>query len=233
MPNCKKCNEFFKVWQVIDGVEKNLGRRKYCLSCSPYKQHNTRSLHLMSDQCIVCESPLRHPQVKFCGTLCKAKWHQTNWKTTNSAYAQYIRGYVRKIGLIKLAGGCCHRCGYDKNIAALHFHHIGPRTFSLDAVHLANGKWERILEESKKCEVLCSRCHTEEHHPDLSMEILMGKYSVDVFNLLEDIKNGVKPRTIKKNENKKENITSHRTYNIDEDQNNSRRNNWRNSGINS
>jgi len=56
----------------------------------------------------------------------------------------------------------CERCGFS-HPAALDFHHKDPskKSFGISAnKHV--GK-EKILEEIKKCEVLCSNCHRIEH----------------------------------------------------------------------
>ena len=34
---------------IVDGVKKNLQRRKYCLECSPFGHHNTVSLEKYPD----------------------------------------------------------------------------------------------------------------------------------------------------------------------------------------
>jgi hypothetical protein len=67
----------------------------------------------------------------------------------------------------------CEKCGYDKNSAALQFHHSEPinKLFSLDLRSLSNRKWDVILEEVKKCQLLCSNCHAEEHNPDCFLDI--------------------------------------------------------------
>jgi hypothetical protein len=44
MRACRLCGESFSAWARIDGVARNLGSRKYCLSCSPRGRHNTRKL---------------------------------------------------------------------------------------------------------------------------------------------------------------------------------------------
>ena len=53
---------------------------------------------------------------------------------------QQIRAWSRKLELVKLMGGCCSKCGYKDNIAALEFHHINPeeKSFQLDSRHLSN-----------------------------------------------------------------------------------------------
>lgn len=56
----------------------------------------------------------------------------------------------------------CVVCGEDEN-CCLEFHHIdsSQKEFTIGAsVHY---KWERILEELKKCVCLCSNCHNKLH----------------------------------------------------------------------
>ena len=68
-----------------------------------------------------------------------------------------------------MKGGCCENCGYDKNLAALQFHHRNPheKTFGLDVRKLSNTRWDSILIEAEKCDLLCGNCHMEEHYPDM------------------------------------------------------------------
>ena len=91
--------------------------------------------------------------------------------------AQQRRAWSRKLELIRMMGGKCSCCGYNKNIAALEFHHLNPseKDFQLDSRHLSNTSMERIMEESKKCILLCSNCHKELHYPDQSKDCLLEK----------------------------------------------------------
>ena len=65
----------------------------------------------------------------------------------------------------------CEICGYAKNSAALELHHKKPehKDFQLDLRSLSNRKWEKILQEAKKCILICSNCHAELHHPDCAL----------------------------------------------------------------
>lgn len=85
---------------------------------------------------------------------------------------QQERAWSRKLELIDMMGGKCSRCGYDKNIAALEFHHINPdeKSFQLDARHLSNTNMVKIMDEAKKCALLCANCHREEHNPEQNTE---------------------------------------------------------------
>ena len=62
----------------------------------------------------------------------------------------------------KIYDGKCIRCGYDKCISALEFHHINPKNkdtiVSSDSITI-----EKAIEESKKCILICSNCHKEFH----------------------------------------------------------------------
>ena len=90
----------------------------------------------------------------------------------NCYIKQQERALKRKMDLITYKGGKCEICGYDKNIAALDFHHINPddKSFQLDARHLSNTNIEKIKEEVDKCILVCANCHREIHNPNLQLE---------------------------------------------------------------
>ena len=90
----------------------------------------------------------------------------------NSYENQKLRGLKRKYEYVMKRDGKCERCGYNKNFSALQFHHIDPSTkkFTLDARTLERKTDEEIIEEFNKCELLCSNCHQELHHPFLILD---------------------------------------------------------------
>jgi transposase-like protein len=67
-----------------------------------------------------------------------------------------------KATLLAEAGGRCCLCGYDRCVAALHFHHLDPETksFSL-AVTGVTRSLAAARVEASKCVVLCANCHAE------------------------------------------------------------------------
>ncbi len=91
---------------------------------------------------------------------------------TNTYYSQTMRSLSRKLKLIEMMGGGCSKCGYKTNVSALHFHHKDhtEKEIKLDMRVLSNRRWEVILAEAKKCELLCANCHAEVHNPELSLE---------------------------------------------------------------
>ena len=64
---------------------------------------------------------------------------------------------------------CC-RCGYDKNPAALEFHHIDNHKEALVSKlfqhYVSPKRLEKIKVEMDKCIILCANCHREEHNKD-------------------------------------------------------------------
>ena len=81
---------------------------------------------------------------------------------------QKARWLARKKDAVDLMGGKCCMCGYNKNLAALNFHHLDPRVkeFSWGKMRLLS--WGAIIEELKKCVLVCSNCHMETHYPQLN-----------------------------------------------------------------
>jgi len=85
---CKKCLASFPNWVLIDGEQKNLSKRKYCLVCSPFGQHNTVKLH---------------EQRKT--SKDKRQYYQTYFRNR----LRTLRGKVLEM----LGGAVCCECGCD------------------------------------------------------------------------------------------------------------------------
>ena len=64
--------------------------------------------------------------------------------------------------LVEEAGGACHLCGYDRNVGALHFHHVDPDAKAFGpAQHGEARSIARSRAEAAKCVLLCANCHAE------------------------------------------------------------------------
>ena len=70
----------------------------------------------------------------------------------------------RKQNLVKISGGKCNLCGYDKTFSALEFHHINPdeKKYGISASGTCHSI-ESDLEEVQKCILVCANCHREIH----------------------------------------------------------------------
>jgi len=91
----------------------------------------------------------------------KAKIPQQNLKRKTSAVKDWRRRTKEK--LMEYKGGKCEKCGYDKKIpGAYDFHHLDPSQKKFGIA--ANGKcrkWEDLVKEVDKCQLLCRNCHAE------------------------------------------------------------------------
>lgn len=94
-------------------------------------------------------------------TQYKREWNHRNRKSKQLWQHNYYR--QRKVKLIVLLGGKCTQCGIPyngKNACIFQCHHRDPKAKE----HLLNvGKlwiaWAKILEEVKKCDLVCANCH--------------------------------------------------------------------------
>jgi len=96
----------------------------------------------------------------------------------------------RRNRLIDLHGGKCVACGYN-NINVLHFHHIGPKGFSL-GISQMHRDYEAVLQESLKCILVCPRCHEEEHQKLKRIDAEITQTLLDKKSLNEERKDGNK-----------------------------------------
>lgn len=70
-----------------------------------------------------------------------------------------------KILLVEYKGGKCQRCGYDKCIGALEFHHkdVTQKEFGISQKGETKGL-SSLKKEVDKCELVCANCHREIHY---------------------------------------------------------------------
>jgi len=93
----------------------------------------------------------------------------------------------RRNNLIRLLGGKCCLCGYDKCDAALDFHHINPeeKEYGLGSGNCHS--LEKDLQEVKKCILICANCHREIHHSNLYDNIDLFQYQIFSSEVLEEL----------------------------------------------
>ena len=65
--------------------------------------------------------------------------------------------------LIDYKGGKCEKCGYDKCMRALEFHHLNPNEKDFGLSKNLSKSISALKAEADKCILLCSNCHAEEH----------------------------------------------------------------------
>ena len=81
--------------------------------------------------------------------------------------SEYVKEWRRKTKqrIVDAFGGKCGECGYDKCTEALELHHLDPdkKEFSFGSIRANPKRWENIVDELRKCVVLCANCHREYH----------------------------------------------------------------------
>jgi DNA-directed RNA polymerase subunit RPC12/RpoP len=61
------------------------------------------------------------------------------------------------------AGGRCSRCGYDRCMDALEFHHTDPTQKEFHLGEARGLNIDKLRAELSKCLLVCRNCHTELH----------------------------------------------------------------------
>lgn len=155
MRYCLTCNAEIKNRTTIKGKVVNTQRRKHCYKCSPFGSGNNQ----------LVKGNKTVEQVAEVIENRKAKRKEID-KQQYALYQKEMR-HDRKRKLIEAFGGACIRCGYNRCLWALEFHHIekGVKSFSLSLLGYTCS-WDRLIEEASKCELLCSNCHREKEYEE-------------------------------------------------------------------
>ena len=135
---CTECENIIPYCHYDNGKKYYLHNRKRCLNCFPFKYRNGTGQQYS---------------------------HWTEERKERHRAVNSAKVLKRKKQLIELSGGKCTNCGYNKCTKALQFHHLNPETklFSLDSSTIKSKNWDMVLDEYKKCVLLCSNCHIETH----------------------------------------------------------------------
>ena len=160
MPNCLKCEINLPIYhKTPDGKLHNLCKRKYCLSCSPFGLKNRRKLHnpgalQLGEEISTCQE---------CGN--SFVYNRKAGNRTTKCASCYRRGSRIKIKekAVEYKGGSCVKCGYNKSLRALVFHHRDPHEKNFGIGGNRCRAWKKIQIELDKCDLLCSNCHDEKH----------------------------------------------------------------------
>ena len=169
---CENCKREFETIVVVENKKRNMCNRKFCLNCSPFGEHNTRS--------DINKPKLKDLTKRECAKCKKVKevseFYKKNKKTKPEPYP-YCKTCINKITVEKqqkfkkicvdYKGGSCQECGYDNYLGALEFHHLNPKEkeFSPSKYRRYNQETmdHKVKNELDKCVLLCANCHREAH----------------------------------------------------------------------
>ncbi len=114
-------------------------------------------------------------------------------KCRSGAVTRYRRKTKRR--LVVTFGGKCTLCGYNKYVGSLDFHHIDPNTKKYGLSRGFSLSYEKLLEEAKKCILLCKNCHQEvtDKKIDISDFVVRASTQGERTRLLTEMKAGSIP----------------------------------------
>jgi hypothetical protein len=170
---CKQC----KVELPISDFYLNHAK---CKSC--FLKHRGKFVpHTCKKICADCGVELTPPYRRYFGARCRLCYsayrrkYKHVWRQSDSGqaymnrqkkqHAEY-RLNTKKSVLQSFNSTCCSQCG-ESRIVCLDFHHIaGKKEHNITAMIDNHHPLPAIIEEAKKCIVLCSNCHRAEHWGD-------------------------------------------------------------------
>ena len=111
----------------------------------------------------------RHASCKLCYIEIRKKYYNNNKEKTKNKNNRLIER--NRNWLVSYKSGkfcyCCDQC----DVAVLDFHHLNNKKFNV--VSMIRGySIESIIEEIKKCVIVCSNCHRKIHYHKLSIDEL-------------------------------------------------------------
>ena len=89
-----------------------------------------------------------------------------------------------KARIIASMGGSCVVCSYNKCQSSLALHHLDPakKDFSLGSIRANIRSWALIVQELKKCVLVCHNCHGEIHEGITNLNEGCLKFNNDYEN---------------------------------------------------
>lgn len=135
----------------------------YCMNDNSNNNHNRQAIFIEeSKKCEICGRTFK---LKNYGRTRKYCYECSPDSRVGGRSQQIIvlrRAMKREA--IKRMGGKCMKCGYNKCIEALQFHHRDPSKKSFElGQNDKTRSWKDYWKEAQKCDLLCANCHAEEH----------------------------------------------------------------------
>lgn len=158
MPTCQKCQGEFPNWIKVEGLSRNLSKRKFCLTCSPFGSNHNSDLTKHQQNTMRCSRCHEfRPRTEF---------YRDRIGMCKSCHLVYGAEKRKEFKLLCIAykGGKCELCSYTRCAAGLEFHHRDPSQKDFEVNRNARRSLVEVLrKELDKCALLCATCHREVH----------------------------------------------------------------------
>jgi len=139
-------------WEVCDRCFED--HYFYCETCKKYRH----------EDCLIELEFLRRNDYdngdycNECGALPESLYNEIFIREARDLSKRKARREERKAKLIAFLGGKCKKCKSTKN---LQFDHIDKKKKLFDISYAIDTNYDRLIEEVKKCQLLCADCHRE------------------------------------------------------------------------
>lgn len=160
--HCSRCGEYKKVTEFHVSQYHCVGYSPHCKQCAAkrhlqdYAENRTKRLEYSKKWAKENAEKCRDRTRRF------KKQNPEKVKVYNKK--AHDRMALNKKLFVKLLGGKCNVCGYNKSTWALHFHHPKEKTISAAKVLQTYSVLPvKFQEELSACVLLCANCHIELH----------------------------------------------------------------------
>ena len=153
----QQISQGFSTWKLAELNNTTQPNIRYWL-----KKYNLQTLRKTNDEnnmklCPKCE--VSKPKSEFYKSVKSSSYCKSCIVVSNRQRQRSTKQLA-----VDYKGGKCCKCGYNKCIAALEFHHTDPSTKDKDYFNQRGGLTDDLKIELDKCVLLCANCHREEHH---------------------------------------------------------------------
>jgi hypothetical protein len=139
------------------GIDFNRKKTKSIEPTNPFCSRNCFTEYRTKWRCQICNSPVSSKR-SYC-----AKHVPRRPRTITSYQSVKKRRQNIKAKAVEYLGGSCARCGYNRCLRSLDFHHTDPSQKDFTISNNSGKSWSDIKIELNKCILVCSNCHGEIH----------------------------------------------------------------------
>ncbi len=160
--------------KIIELIDKNLSQREIANSLNVSQTNLRHWLTKFGLKTNLKKFNKQHDKKKC--SRCKQEKYLSDFYNRRNGVGNYVyckvcsneeskeRARQFKVKCVDYKGGKCEKCGYNKYIGALDFHHLDPneKDFGIGTVR-SHAFDDKIKKELDKCILVCSNCHREIH----------------------------------------------------------------------